>query len=69
MATAGSEARVAQTLAAEKQKVILEWLGLVLTGTKEKEWRGAAWALECVYPDAFAITFRHSALSRPALAS
>jgi hypothetical protein len=44
----------AQALAAKKQEIILEWLGIVLTGTKEKEWRGAAWALERVYPDAFA---------------
>jgi hypothetical protein len=44
----------AQALAAEKQRVILEWLTSVLAGTKEKERRGAAWALEHVYPDYFA---------------
>jgi hypothetical protein len=43
----------AQALAAEKQRVILEWLTTVLAGTKEKEWRGAAWALEHVYPQYF----------------
>ncbi len=43
-----------QALAAKKQETILEWLGVVLTGTKEKEWRGAAWALEHVYPQYFA---------------
>jgi hypothetical protein len=44
----------AQSLAVEKQKVILEWLAIVLSASKEKEWRGASWALERVYPDSFA---------------
>lgn len=44
----------AQALAAKKQETILEWLSIVLSGTKEKDWRGAAWALERCYPDAFA---------------
>ena len=47
-----SRPEFAQALAAKKQEIILEWLGVVLTGTKE--WRGAAWALERVFPDAFA---------------
>src|SRR5258708_1839930 len=43
-----------QALAAKKQETILEWLGVVLTGTKEKEWRGAAWALAHMDPQNFA---------------
>jgi hypothetical protein len=44
----------AQSLAAEKQRVILEALTAVRSGSKENDWRGYAWFLERVYRDHFA---------------
>jgi hypothetical protein len=46
----------AQALAAEKQRVILEALGGIRTGSKDNEWRNHAWLLEHVYPQYFAPT-------------
>jgi hypothetical protein len=43
----------AQALAAEKQRVILEALSGIRTGSKNDEWRGHAWFLERVYKDHF----------------
>jgi hypothetical protein len=44
----------AQGLAAEKQRVILDALTAVQSGSKENDWRGHAWFLERVYRDHFA---------------
>lgn len=44
----------AQALAAEKQRIILDWIAIVAAGEKGRDWRGAAFLLERVFPESFA---------------
>jgi hypothetical protein len=49
-----SHPEFAQALAAERQRVIQDLLGVVLAGQKDPDWRAAAWLLERGYPESFA---------------